>query len=326
MVVSRRIVKKVVSSTGVEVIDIYCRKCRQTNKPTEFFASVDDVDSNGYFSLCKNCCNDIYNNYYKIEHDITRSILRTCRKINLMFDESCVESTIEHLNTLSNKGSPTDNIIGIYKSKLIQSQKKNFSDANSSFDLTFREPGTMIKSESEDGNEDYDSKDLALIWGEGFTFEDYQFLEKEFDEWKRTHRCDTKAEKTLIREICHKELEIRKKRMENEHHVPGNLTKELQELMKTANVDPSKTSEANSGKNKETYSNFIKIIEDNEPADYYEDKKMFKNFDNQDFYLKKYVTRPLKNFITQSRDFNVDIEDDVDDIVESESEKDEQSI
>jgi len=243
-----------------------------------------------------------------------------------MFDESCVESTIEHLNTLSNKGSPTDNIIGIYKSKLIQSQKKNFSDANSSFDLTFREPGTMIKSESEDGNEDYDSKDLALIWGEGFTFEDYQFLEKEFDEWKRTHRCDTKAEKTLIREICHKELEIRKKRMENEHHVPGNLTKELQELMKTANVDPSKTSEANSGKNKETYSNFIKIIEDNEPADYYEDKKMFKNFDNQDFYLKKYVTRPLKNFITQSRDFNVDIEDDVDDIVESESEKDEQSI
>ncbi len=64
----------------------------------------------------------------------------------------------------------------------------------------------------------------------------------------------------------------------------------------------------------------MKVIEENEPASYYEDKKLFKDFDDIDFYFKKYVTRPLKNFVTQSRDFNVDTEDDVDELVDSESE------
>jgi len=96
--------------------------------------------------------------------------------------------------------------------------------------------------------------------------------------------------------------------------------KRLQDLMKTASVDPGKASLANSGKAKETFSSFVKVIEENEPASYYEDKKLFKDFDDIDFYFKKYVTRPLKNFVTQSRDFNVESENDVDELVDSESE------
>ena len=324
MVQSRRKVKTTVSKTGVSIEKAYCRRCMQMKKATDFFSAVDlEIDKNGIFSICKNCCNEIYDSYYKVEHSIAKAILRTCRKINLMFDEGCVESTEIHLKTLSDNGRPTDNIIGIYKSKLVQSQKNNFSDSVSEFDLTFREPNIMIKSESMTKEEEPDSDDLKQMWGDNLSFEDYQFLEKEYDEWRRTHKCDTKAEKTLLQEICQKRLEIRKKRIETQGHVPGALTKELQDLMKTANVDPSKTSEANSGKNKERYSKFEEILEENEPADYYKDKKMYANFDNQDHILKKYVTRPIKNFITQSRDFNVDAEDDVDDIVESESEKDE---
>ena len=323
MVQSRRKVKTVVSNTGVTVEKIYCRRCMTLKVPSEFFSAVDDLDSNGFMSICKKCCNEIYDSYYSVEHSIAKAILRTCRKINLMFDEGCVGSTETHLKTLFDNGKPTDNIIGIYKSKLAQSQKNNFSDPGSEFDLTFHEPNIMIKNEPMTDDEEFESGDLKLVWGENLTFDDYQFLEREYDEWKKTHRCDTKAEKTLIREICHKELEIRKKRIETQGHVPGSLTKELQDLMKTANVDPSKTSEANSGKNKERYSKFIEILEENDPADYYKDKMLYKNFDNQDFILKKYVTRPLKNFITQSRDFNVEAEDDVDEIVESESEKDE---
>jgi hypothetical protein len=100
----------------------------------------------------------------------------------------------------------------------------------------------------------------------------------------------------------------------------ASAVKRLQELMRTASVDPAKAATANSGQAKDTFSSFIKIIEENEPASYYgqDSKKLFKDFDNIDFYFKKYITRPLKNFITQSRDFNVDIEDDVDEVVDSE--------
>jgi hypothetical protein len=303
---------------------VYCRKCMTLKKPTDFFVATDEyIDGNGRMSVCSACCNLIYNNIYNAEKNISKSLLRCCRMLNVRFDEDAVEATKTHLNTLAQSGKETSNVFGIYKGKILSSAKKNFSDKNSTLDLTFYEPNIMIKEESMTDEEELETENLDLIWGCNLSFDDYQFLEKEFDEWKRTHRCDTKAEKTLIREICHKELEIRKKRLETQGHAPGNLIKELQDLMKTANVDPSKTSEANSGKNKERYSKFEEILEENEPADYYADKKMYSNFDNQDFILKKYVTRPIKNFITQSRDFNVDAEDDVDEIVESEFEKDE---
>jgi hypothetical protein len=87
------------------------------------------------------------------------------------------------------------------------------------------------------------------------------------------------------------------------------LVKEKQDLMKTASVDPAKTALAGSGRSQDTFSAFIKTIEENEPADYYKDKEMFKDFDNIDWYFRKYVTRPLKNFITQSRDFSVEVDD-----------------
>jgi hypothetical protein len=123
-----------------------------------------------------------------------------------------------------------------------------------------------------------------------------------------------------LKEICHVELKIRKARIEDKS--TASLVKELQDLMKTANVDPAKASLANAGKSQDTFSSFIKTIEENEPADFYKDKDLFKDFDNLDWYFKKYVTRPLKNFIQiGSRDFDVsdnDFEDEIEDDIFSE--------
>ena len=109
--------------------------------------------------------------------------------------------------------------------------------------------------------------------------------DREFATEPRLHLV-TKAEETLLKEICYKGLEIRNARTQGRS--PGSLVKEYQELMKTANVDPAKTAIAGSGKARDTFSEFIKTIEQNEPADYYEDQKLFKDFDNIDFYFKKY--------------------------------------
>jgi len=37
-------------------------------------------------------------------------------------------------------------------------------------------------------------------------------------------------------------------------------------------------------------------------------KGTFKDFDNIEFYFEKFITRPLKNFVMGSRDFNVETE------------------
>jgi hypothetical protein len=48
-------------------------------------------------------------------------------------------------------------------------------------------------------------------------------------------------------------------------------------------------------------------IEKNEPSEWWEKQKKFKDADNMDYYLSKYVTRPIKNFTTGSRDFDPSI-------------------
>lgn len=309
MVVSRRKKQTVTSSTGIEIDKIFCRKCMKNLKPTEFFTAVDkDLDSNGFFSICKRCCDELYSGYYRIEHDVARAILQSCRKLNIKFDEASVESTVAQLKTYADKGRQTDSVLGIYKGKLIANSKNNMSDKSSSIDLTFVEPSVVLPP-AHPLDDSKTSFDLQQYWGDNYNFDDYQYLEREMSEWRKTHRCDTKAEETLLKEICHKSLEIRRQRLKNGGGSTATLVKELQDLMKTASVDPSKTSSIGAGKSQETFSAFIKIIEENEPADFYKDKELFKDVDNIDWYFKKYLTRPLKNFITQSRDFNVEEDD-----------------
>lgn len=312
MVASKRKTKKIVSKTNVIVESIYCRKCMKIKHPKDFFSSVDDLDSNGYFSVCKDCCNELYDNYYRVEHDLSRTILRVCRKLNLRFDENAIRATELHLQTLSENNKESDNIIGIYKGKLASSVKSNPTDKNSAVDLTFSEPSYYVPVDDTSMDNVEDAFDLKKFWGENYTYEDYAFLENELSEWKKTHRCDTKGEILLLKELAYKSLEISKKRLEGSS--TSSLVKELQELMKTASVDPAKTATLGAGKSQDTFSSFIKTIEENEPADYFKDKELFKDFDNIDWYFKKYITRPLKNFITQSRDFNVESDDDNDEL------------
>jgi hypothetical protein len=73
-------------------------------------------------------------------------------------------------------------------------------------------------------------------------------------------------------------------------------------------------------------------VEETTPSEYYKDKELFKDFDNIGSYFKKYITRPIKNFVTGSRDFNVNTDDDAeydseyagDDIVDEEVIQDDQ--
>jgi len=310
--ISKKKVKKNISKTGIEVNTIYCRRCMTTKKYSDFFFATDlELDRNGYFSICKSCCQEIYTDYYNEEKDIARALLRTCRKLNVVYDEVIVDKTIETLKGLYEKGKAVDRVFSIYKAKLATLGGATYNGNLHKGDLTFKEPSIYVE-QSMDENTDVD-KDLKIYWGENLDFEDYLFLEKEMSEWKKTHKCDTKAEEVLLKEICHKSLEIRKKRKSGNGATPAALVKELQDLMKTASVDPAKTSIANSGKARETFSNIIEIIEQNEPAEYFEDKELFKDYDNIDSYFKKYVTRPLKNFVTRSRDFNIEADDSDDD-------------
>jgi hypothetical protein len=300
--------KEIISRTGVVVTEIYCRRCMKKKPPVMFYQAVDNgfVDRNGYFSICSDCCNEIYNNFYAENKSVEKSILKTCRVLNIRYDEGAVQATNDQLLKYLEREKETAKTFGIYKSKLMKLQNTRIGERNTNEDFTFVEPITRIVDEETLNGVD-DANYLKQMWGSNLEYDEYVWLENELAEWKKTHKCDTKAEETLLKELCFKGLEIRNARAEK--RIPGSLVTEYQALMKTASVDPAKTAIAGSGKSQDTFSAFIKTIEQNEPAEYYEDKELFKDFDKIGWYFEKYVKRPLKNFVTQSRDFNVSEDD-----------------
>jgi hypothetical protein len=305
-----------VTKTGISITESWCRHCMKMRPSRDFYEAVDGglVDKNGLFSICKDSINELFDTLLASEKSYEKSTLKLCRILNLRYEESAVQAALKQLETYKERGTE-GKFFGSYKSKL-HAVLKTTQRMESGIDLQYTEVTSINITGTNtlnDFNESEIERDVIAFWGDGYETEDYEWLEKTLADWKRTHKSDTMAEETLLKEIVFKQFEIRKSRKDGTSTAA--LVKELQDLMKTASVDPAKTSLANSGRAQDTFSSFIRMIEENEPASYYsqEDKKLFKDFDNIEYYFDKYIRRPLRNFVSGSRDFNVDSESDEDD-------------
>lgn len=296
--------KNIKSKQPEKVSGIYCRKCMETKIPTHFYEATNkQLDTNGYFSVCKQCCNDIYTDYFNEYGDLTKSLYMTCRDLDLIFNIESLEQTMSHIDGLVSKGRKADKIFGYYKSKVGSTAKKNDSITSFRFkdsDILYDDKNNHI--EDKNFNQEIDD-DLILFWGKGFTVDDIIFLENELANWKQTHKCDNQAEITLLKEICIKVLQIRKRRELNES--TSSDVKELQDLFKTASVDPAKANIASAGKLQDSFGVWIKDIEQLKPAEWHDKQEKYKDMDGLQFYIDNYVVRPIRNFIKGNRDFQI---------------------
>ncbi|SRR5258706_2497970 len=327
MAIKSRRIKNVMVDGELPPDKNYCRKCTKIKQNGEFFSAVDLIlDTNKLMSICSDCIGKLFEKTLESENgNLQKTILHLCKMLNVLYSEQAITDSLKVIET---RNMDKSKFFGVYKSRLFMTKRSSVNDSQDDINLTYKDNpiinNNTIVSEFEVDPEVVD------FWGSGYEKEDYRWLEKTLAEWKRTHKSDTMGEQTLLREIVFKQLEIEKSRKVG--FSSGSLIKELQDLMKTASVDPAKSNIAGSGKSQDTFSAFIKMIEENEPADYYKDKELFKDFDNIDRYFQKYILRPLKNFITGSRDFNVDSEDesldenlddiDIEKLLETENETD----
>jgi hypothetical protein len=279
---------------------IYCRKCTLQKPPSEFYDSPDKLlDTNGKLSVCKSCVNDIFNGFMiSTNSSLSESINKTCKILNIYYSSKSVESLKAHIETLGDKALEK-NLFGMYKIHLAR-----FLSLNQGINGTYEFDGSYVRPSDEDAlvneNSEY-KKELYNFWGTGLEWEDYQFLENELAQWKTTHKHDTRSELIFLREIAFILLDIKKARESGQS--TSTLMKQFQETVKTAGLDPANASAITGAQ--ETFGNWIKEIETKTPAEWYENDKLFKDVDNLSKYWENYVTRPLKNFITGSRDFNI---------------------
>lgn len=292
------------------VKELYCRYGEHMKPEKNFYSCVDKfLDKNGFFSVCKDCMGEMYSNFYTVDHNIERTIYKMCKALNVLYNESAVETTKK---ILVGKKMTEDNpsTWGIYKGKLPISVSAGLSKIDGTLgmssdllDLTFEYNAPMPQKSIPD-NVYGDIEDVQAFWGEGFDVEDYRFLQTEYDNFKTTNTADTYQQIVLLKEVCYKLLAMKEQRMESKSTAV--LAKELQELMKNLNISPNQKAAANAGKSKETFGEWIKDIEQNKPAEFFKDKSIYRDVDNVEAYAEEHITRPLRNFITGSRDFGAD--------------------
>lgn len=280
---------------------VYCRVCQKTLNSSSFYTATNPMlDTNGFLSICHDCCGKIYDDYFSIYNNLEVALQLTCQDLDVRFSKEALIQTQSHIESLLTKGKKASKVFGYYKSKLSSTNKSNermesFRYKDSDF--------SSCENINEIENEEIDS-DLILFWGKNFSIDDYIFLEAELSSWKQTHKCDNQAEITLLREICIKILEIRQKREKGDP--VGGLQKELQDLLKTASLDPAKANAASAGKSHDSFGIWLKDIEQFRPAEWHDKQEQYKDMDGLIKYIQNYIVRPIRNFITGTRDFEID--------------------
>jgi hypothetical protein len=286
-----------------------CTKCGATKALTNFHDATDLFlnAATKKMPVCKSCQDTIYGDLFSRDKSYDQVFLKMCRMFNVLYSEEAVNATENHLNKNISSGRAINSPWVIYLSKL-----RSLNAKDSVFNFTFSEP-VVYRAEpisKEDFGEDI-AKDLGEYWGEGFTEEEYQFLERKLVEWKSSYSCNTKSEEFYLKEACHKELDLRKVRSEKDGggRSVDAILKSMDTLMKSAALTPAQANAASSGRTGDTLGVLLKRIISEDPAEYYKDKELFKDYDNLDPYFMNYAYRPAYNFFTGNKNYELVDED-----------------
>ncbi len=285
----------------------YCRKCMQI-KPKESFSktTTPDIDKTNCMSLCKKCVDELYEKILVSENgSIQKTILKLCKLLNVIYYEPAIESSLKHIET---KQSDPNKVFGLYRAKTLVLLRDNVSDLN--VDLTYQDNPIVNSVEKNilQDDEFKEARDLKAFW-QTSDKSDLEFLENEFANFKKTNKADTHAEKILLKQVCYKLLDMDKDRKAGKS-TDASL-KQLMSIMEKMLISPNTVNAANSGENLDTFGSWIADIEKNEPAQWLEGdgKELYKDVEDVEGYFQKYFVRPLRNFILQAKDWNIDDEE-----------------
>lgn len=266
----------------------YCRACGKILPPDNFWISGDKLlDSNGKMSICKNCISEIFQREYIMSgKNVNLATLNTCRIINFVFDEKALESAKEAVEKTN--ASYETGFFGHYRNFAWRNLPPSSKDEERRG--IFVEPQNLspeiIADNAEVGH------DVKEFWGDNYTPEEYDILESEYWQWVPRFDVVNKEEESLIKMLCELRLDMRNLRLKNKPL--DNTIKNYNAVMNQLGITPSRVDDAS--RTGDTFSEFIRRIEEEEPAEYYKDKKLFADYDNIEQYFKDFVLRPILNF------------------------------
>jgi hypothetical protein len=276
--------KKITRNAVLKSIpEYYCRRCQTYYmSPSNFYTATNpQLDKNGFLSVCKKCCSELYEENFNIYKEYSRAIMETCRDLDICFSYGAFDMAFNQLLTLqkTGRGSEAD-MFGYYKSKL-SSSAKNFSNeyrgARFKDSDAFKFESEIIKDiEKKLETPEEELERLRKKWGTNKDKTEYEFLEDELFKIQHSFECSDYGMQLLQMDICHINLAIEKERQKGGDGLK--LIEARAKVMNDAKMKPIQASgiEANDAI---TFGTLIKKFENEKPIPVYMDNEMKKYID-----------------------------------------------
>ena len=79
----------------------YCRICMKMHPISYFYECTNpNIDKNGYLSVCRDHCNEIFDNYFSIHNNIDIALKLTCRDLDVRYSEEALKQAQSHVENL----------------------------------------------------------------------------------------------------------------------------------------------------------------------------------------------------------------------------------
>ncbi len=236
---------------------ILCPVCGEFVTRENFY--TDKRYAIGVFPQCKKCVLaevEQRKNKNDKQNETKDSVKKMLQKMDLPYIDSLYESLCTDVaNEINEKNKKSPFLAYLPPIKSLPNWKgKTYADSEFELGVITEEEETKINAKT--------IKNGKKRFGNGYSNEDYMFLEQEYQDWITRYECNTKAQESIFERLSFKKWEINKATKSGQP--TKDLDKTYQELLATANITP-RQSGMDSMADAQTFGTLIQKYEETRP-------------------------------------------------------------
>ena len=219
--------------------------------------------NNGYVTVCRDCVDTYYNQLIGFYSGNEEHAIEHCCWI---FDWYYTPE----LAAATTKGANTRTRVQIYPSKMGLAKgvsRPTYLDTikrNNFSNRIMSEEDVVEEVKDGDASEVFADKETIDFFGYGYTNDEYNFLQAQYDDWTARHECQSKAQEEIFKNIAVAQLVCQRAQTRGSVKEITDSVKMLQDLLSSANLKPSQNNDSKLIE-QNTFGTFIKKIENEKP-------------------------------------------------------------
>lgn len=260
-----------------------CFYCGKEYVDTNYYNSNSEFYSNvGKIPYCKQCIEKFYQQYYEKytnEGCLTpekKAIQRLCMVFDIYYKEDVFNSAMNKIKSSNMNISPMAQYMKTIQLSQYNRKKETYENTISEAE---QESFAMASISNMSDETTVDQK-IIDFFGNGFTDEDYKYLNKEYKDWTARHECNTKAQEEVFKDICFNRLQNLKALRKGED--TKDITASFQKMLDAGKLQPKQNAGDTTADN-QTFGTLIDKWENERPLPEIDEE--LKDVDKIGFYV-----------------------------------------